>query len=534
MFKFLKEKLKSTIANISDKIRKEAEDVEPSGQDQEEAKEETTEEFKDESEDLGIDIIEEPELPNVNINEEDFDLGIEQLDEPLARPGFKKEIKKEAKEDSKVTEKPDYSKKHPEEKKIFHEEVEVFEDNRDVEDKKSFIGSIKDRFFKKKEKVKDDVDDYVEIKVKDDKTKGKQSEEKRVEEEGLEEEGLEEEKEQVEEIDILQKESDADEPYPEPKEQEEEQSAAAEPSTEKGQVEEKKGLFKKIAESVVMKKISEKQFDTIFEDLEISLLENNVALEVIDKIKLDLKENIVDKPIRRGDIENKIIGSLKQSVEDLFIDNNINIFDMIEEKKKKKKPFVICFLGINGSGKTTTIAKIANMMLKKGYSVVLAAADTFRAAAIDQLQEHADNLKIKMIKHDYGSDPAAVAFDAIKHAEAKNIEVVLIDTAGRMHSNQNLTEEMKKIVRVAKPDLKIFVGESITGNDCVEQAKVFDEAISIDGIILSKADIDEKGGAAISVSFITKKPILFIGTGQEYGDIKAFDSNEIVGSIFIA
>ncbi|MFH1052802.1 MAG: signal recognition particle-docking protein FtsY [Candidatus Woesearchaeota archaeon] len=202
--------------------------------------------------------------------------------------------------------------------------------------------------------------------------------------------------------------------------------------------------------------------------------------------------------------------------------------------KKKKKPFVICFLGINGSGKTTTIAKIANMLQEKGYSVVLAAADTFRAAAIDQLQEHADNLKIKMIKHDYGSDPAAVAFDAIKHAEAKNIEVVLIDTAGRMHSNQNLTEEMKKIVRVAKPDLKIFVGESITGNDCVEQAKVFDEAISIDGIILSKADIDEKGGAAISVSFITKKPILFIGTGQEYGDIKAFDPNEVVDSIFIA
>ncbi|MFH1052803.1 MAG: signal recognition particle receptor subunit alpha [Candidatus Woesearchaeota archaeon] len=351
MFKFLKEKLKSTIANISDKIRKEADDIGSYDNDQEELKDKIKDEvkdkikvgIKDKSEDLEIDGIEEPELPNDDIKEEDYDLGIEKLDEPIPRQVFKKDIRKEVKEEAKVAEKPKYSKKHPEEKKIFHEKVEVFEDNRDVEDKKSFIGSIKYRFFKKKEKVKDDVDDYVEIKVKDDKTKRKLSEEEKVEEEGLEEEGLEEEgfeeeKEQVEEIDILQKESDAEELYPESKEQEEEQSAA-EPITEKGQVEEKKGLFKKIAESVVMKKISEKQFDTIFEDLEISLLENNVALEVIDKIKLDLKENIVDKPIRRGDIENKIIGSLKQSVEDLFINNDIGLFNMIEENKKKEKAF---------------------------------------------------------------------------------------------------------------------------------------------------------------------------------------------------
>jgi fused signal recognition particle receptor len=137
-----------------------------------------------------------------------------------------------------------------------------------------------------------------------------------------------------------------------------------------------------------------------------------------------------------------------------------------------------------------------------------------------------------MIRHDYGSDPAAVAFDAISHAKAKNVDVVLIDTAGRMHSNTNLQDEMKKIVRVAKPDLKIFVGESITGNDCVEQAKVFDEAIDIDGIILSKADIDEKGGAAISISYVTRKPILFIGTGQEYKDIKPFNSDEMIEALF--
>ena len=173
----------------------------------------------------------------------------------------------------------------------------------------------------------------------------------------------------------------------------------------------------------------------------------------------------------------------------------------------------------------------ANLLKQNGKSVVMAAADTFRAAAIDQLQEHADKLKIKLVKHDYGSDAAAVAFDAIKHAEAKGVDVVLIDTAGRLHSNTNLVDEMKKIVKIANPDLKIFVGESITGNDCVEQATQFNEAIGIDGIILSKADIDEKGGAAISISFVTQKPILYLGTGQEYKDLKPFNAKELLASL---
>ena len=144
------------------------------------------------------------------------------------------------------------------------------------------------------------------------------------------------------------------------------------------------------------------------------------------------------------------------------------------------------------------------------------------------MEDHGDRLGIKIIKHDYGSDPAAVSFDAIKHAKAKNIDVVLIDTAGRLHSNANLMEEMKKIVRVAKPDLKIFVGEAITGNDCIEQAKSFNDMIGIDGIILAKADVDEKGGAAISVSYVTKKPIMYLGVGQEYKDLKEFEPKLIV------
>ncbi|GAH34806.1 unnamed protein product, partial [marine sediment metagenome] len=296
---------------------------------------------------------------------------------------------------------------------------------------------------------------------------------------------------------------------------------------EKEEKPEKKGFFGKIKEKVVTKKINEKQFEELFWNLEVALLENNVATEVIEKIKEDLKQELVEKPIRRSKIEKTIEESLKKSIGDLF---EAKSFDILE-KIKQKKPFIICFVGINGSGKTTTIAKIAHLLKGKGLSCVLAASDTFRAASIEQLQKHADNLGIKLIKHDYGSDPAAVAFDAIKHAESKNIDVVLIDTAGRMHANVNLMDEMKKIIRVAKPDLKIFVGESITGNDCVEQAKKFDEAVGIDAIILSKADVDEKGGAAVSVSYVTKKPIIYIGVGQEYKDLKEFDSELVIKNL---
>ncbi len=290
--------------------------------------------------------------------------------------------------------------------------------------------------------------------------------------------------------------------------------------------EEKKGFFRSLTEKITTKQISEDMFDEIFWDLELALLENNVALEVVEKIKLDLKKSLVNKPVPRGQVEKVVAKSLQQSIDGLFLAG----IDLLKLAKSKKQ-LVVCMVGINGSGKTTSIAKLAKYFQDNGLSVVLAAADTFRAAAIDQLQLHADKLGVKLIKHDYGADPAAVAFDAIKHAEASKKDVVLIDTAGRLHSNINLVDEMKKIVRIAKPDLKIFVGESITGNDCVEQAKKFDEAVGIDGIILAKADVDEKGGAAISVSYVTKKPILFLGTGQEYKDLQEFNKEKILASI---
>ncbi len=304
-------------------------------------------------------------------------------------------------------------------------------------------------------------------------------------------------------------------------------------SSEEGSKKESKGFlgrFKRsVVDAVTKSSINEDQFNDLFWDLEMILLENNVAVEVIDKIRDDLRSKLVDQKVMRGSAGDVISKTLKTSIEDLF---SVKAPDIIDEIRKSDHPYVIAFIGINGSGKTTTIAKITHMLSENGITCCLAAADTFRAAAIQQLEEHANNLKVKLIKHDYGADPAAVAFDAVKYARSKKLGCVLIDTAGRLHSNTNLIDEMKKIMRIAKPDMKIFVGESITGNDCVEQAKKFDDAVGIDGIILSKADIDEKGGAAISVSYVTGKPIMFLGTGQGYSDIKKFEPEEITKEIF--
>ncbi|MBW2963786.1 signal recognition particle-docking protein FtsY [Candidatus Woesearchaeota archaeon] len=346
--------------------------------------------------------------------------------------------------------------------------------------------------------------------------------EEKVEE--VKEEPVEEKKEEKKEI----KKEIKEKPKPEVKKEEIKPEPIKEEPKEPEPVKEepKKGFFAKAKEFVSTKKISADKFDNLFWDLELALLENNVSVEVIEKIKTDLKEELVDKPLPRN-VEGKIEETLKKSLEEVLDIDKIDLLGKI----KTKKPFIIAFFGINGSGKTTTIAKVAHLLKQKGLTSVLAAADTFRAAAIQQLEEHADKLKLKMIKHDYGADAAAVAFDAVKYAEKQGLDVVLIDTAGRLHSDVNLMDELKKIVRVVDPDMKIFVGESITGNDCVEQASKFSEQIGIDGLVLTKADVDEKGGAAISVSFITKKPILFIGTGQEYDKLKEFDSDLVLNSL---
>jgi len=291
-----------------------------------------------------------------------------------------------------------------------------------------------------------------------------------------------------------------------------------------GEEKPKKGFFSRIFSRKCT--ITEQEFSEMFENLELILLENNVALEVADNLRESLKKQLVDKEVDKDKLEEEIKSALKNSIEQLFVPGF-----KIEDKIKEKSPYVIAFFGTNGSGKTTSIAKLAYKLKKQGFSVVLAAADTFRAASIEQLKQHGDKLEIKVIAKDYGSDPASVAFDAVEYAKSHKIQVVLIDTAGRMHTKENLIKEMGKIVRVAKPDLKIFVGEALTGNDATEQAKTFNEAISIDGIILSKQDVDEKGGTSLSVSYITKKPILYLGMGQSLGDLKEFNKEELIKAL---
>ncbi len=291
------------------------------------------------------------------------------------------------------------------------------------------------------------------------------------------------------------------------------------------QEEERKGFFGKIKQTLTTKTISSDKFEELFWDLELVLLENNVSVEVIDRIKEDLQKELVGKPLPR-DTMGKIEETLTRTLKDILVFQTVPLLAQIQQKKKK--PFVIAFFGINGAGKTTSIAKMTYYLQKNKLSVVLAAGDTFRAAAIQQLEEHADRLHVKMIKHDYGSDAAAVAFDAVKYAEKNNLDVVLIDTAGRLHSNTNLMAELEKIIRVAKPDFKLFVGESITGNDCIEQARQFNQLVEMDGVILTKVDVDEKGGAPLSISYTIKKPILFLGVGQRYEDFEEFDPDLIV------
>ncbi len=292
--------------------------------------------------------------------------------------------------------------------------------------------------------------------------------------------------------------------------------------------EEKSGMFS----FVTKKTISEKDIDDILFELEMSLLESDVAMEVAEKIINSVKEDLVGKKIRRrSDVAEFTREALKKAISEILGIETKDLKEMAENARKSGEPLKIMFVGINGTGKTTTIAKVATYFINEGYTPVIAAADTFRAGAIEQISHHAENIGVKIIKHKKGADPAAVAYDAVEHAKAKGKEIVLIDTAGRMQTNVNLMDEMKKIKRVVKPDLIIYVGDALTGNDAVEQASKFDEAVGVDGIVLTKADADAKGGAALSIGYVINKPILFLGVGQSYEDIMEFKPEWMIEQI---
>ena len=296
---------------------------------------------------------------------------------------------------------------------------------------------------------------------------------------------------------------------------------------EKGGKEVKSAVF---TDSIFSKTIKEDKVEEFLWDLEVALLESDVALPVIDEIKDNLKKELVGKKVKlMQDVGEVVEDSLRNAITNALSIKPIDFDRFIETHEK---PVVLMFVGVNGSGKTTTIARIAHRLKKKGYSCVIAAGDTFRAGAIEQLERHAEKLGVKLIKQKAGSDPAAVAYDSIEHAKAHRKDVVLIDTAGRMQTNVNLMKEMEKIKRVSKPDLVIFVGDSLAGNDAIEQARKFNEAVNIDAAVLTKIDADAKGGAALSIAHAVGKPIIFVGVGQGYDDLIPFDAKWMVDRLF--
>ena len=281
------------------------------------------------------------------------------------------------------------------------------------------------------------------------------------------------------------------------------------------------------------KDLNEKDIEDVLFELEINLLESDVATEVIDSIKDSLKEKIIGSRVEKKNIQNFVKQSLIEFISETF-DNagQIDLKDRINEKKSSNQPFIIVFVGINGTGKTTSLAKVANMLKNEKFSVVIAAADTYRAGAIEQLREHTNRLNLKIIAQNYGSDPAAVAKDAVLYAQSHKVDCVLVDTAGRMQTSSNLMEQIAKITKVVNPDMKIFVGDSLAGNDTVNQAREFHKQVKFDCSILTKSDADARGGAALSIVKVTSSPIIYVGVGQEYDDIVKFSKKTFLENVF--
>ena len=282
--------------------------------------------------------------------------------------------------------------------------------------------------------------------------------------------------------------------------------------------------LKGLVEKVAVTQLRGEQVRGILQDFKLSLVENDVAVSVADHISDELEKRLDGVQVKRLDDRRKVVKDSLRAVllEVLTAKDGFDFLELVDRKLGLKEPFVVAFVGIKGTGKTTSIAKVATFLMKRGYSVVLACADTYRAGSIEQLEEHARRLGVRVVKHRYGGDPAAVAFDAVSHARAHGVNVVLIDTAGRIQTDRNLMAELGKVKRVVKPDLTVLTVDSLTGNDAVLQAEEFHKMVGVDGTILTKVDADVKGGSALSVTYVTKKPILFIGTGQKYTDLEEF------------
>jgi fused signal recognition particle receptor len=276
-------------------------------------------------------------------------------------------------------------------------------------------------------------------------------------------------------------------------------------------------------------RLTEADVDDTLGVLETDLMQADVAVETADHITGQLRKMLVGLEVGRDTAADEIRAAVRDAlVEALTPEAEVDLLDCV---KNGPRPYKIAFLGVNGTGKTTTMAKLARLLMDEGYSVVFAAGDTFRAGAIEQLKEHASKLGVNVVSHQKGADSAAVIYDAVEHARAKNIDVVLADTAGRMQSKSYLMDELGKIMRVNQPDMKLFIGDALTGNDAVEQATAFNDAVGFDAAILAKLDADVKGGSALSIVHATGKPIIYVGVGQGYADLKKFDRDWFIGNI---
>ena len=264
-------------------------------------------------------------------------------------------------------------------------------------------------------------------------------------------------------------------------------------------------------------------------ELEMALLESDVEMSVAKEVLGNIEDQLVGQTRRFTESTGAVVEeALGEAILDVI---GVGQFDFDQRAGEADKPLVVIFTGVNGVGKTTSIAKLSQYLEERGYSSVMANGDTYRAGANEQIREHADNLDRKLITHEQGGDPAAVIYDAVEYAEANDVDVVLGDTAGRLHTNEDLMDQLAKIERVVGPDMTLFVDEAVAGQDAVNRAKQFNEAAEIDGAVLTKADADSQGGAAISIAHVTGKPILFLGVGQGYDDIEPFDPDEMVGRL---
>jgi len=274
--------------------------------------------------------------------------------------------------------------------------------------------------------------------------------------------------------------------------------------------------------------VSEKDVDEALSELEMTLLESDVALPATDAIIGSVEKNLVGKHRKIGEsVDDLVVHALKAALLDVLG----NGFDLREYITKHDRPVKILFTGVNGTGKTTTVAKIGDWLKKQGFTVVIGAGDTYRAGAIEQIGVHAERLGIRVIQHQEGADPSAVLFDAVEYAKSHKIDVVLADTAGRFHNKANLMSQLEKIKRVMKPDLVVYVDEAVAGNDAVTRAFEFDRTVGADAVVLTKADMDSRGGAAISIAHTIGKPLMFLGVGQAYDDIIPFEPAKVVDEL---